>query len=241
MFTEKHVLTNPYNNHRLSRTVTGYDVTAIDCNVSKTSGYNNSVVNLTPLYPERFQNWTITGASITGSAFSFDNSDVTASAQYSPAKFSARLGCSSDNTYYGVSRPYDIVHGYSGSVLSSEIFDIATVTGYSGQSYPSLTAVYPGAILFKEGVNFKNVGGIAYVSANIDIYGIIRVKVGQTYVLNTASPTAYYQGHSFTAKYNNLNFTGSGTADCSPWLECDFGTGWHSDVTSYVVITGELG
>ena len=82
MFTEKHILGNPYNNHKLSRTVTGYEVSAVDCNVNKTSGYSGTTVNLTPTTASKFSGWAITGAELTGSAFKFNNGDVTAQGYY---------------------------------------------------------------------------------------------------------------------------------------------------------------
>lgn len=82
MFTEKHILTNPYNHHKLSRIVTGYDLSAVDCIPSVNSGYSGTIVNLTPMSASRFLNWDITGATITGSAFAFGNEDVTAKGNY---------------------------------------------------------------------------------------------------------------------------------------------------------------
>ena len=84
MFTEKHILQNPYNNHRLSRTVTGYDVTCVGCSANPSSGYSGATVNLTPTPPAgyAFNNWSITGASLTGSAFNFNANDVTAQANF---------------------------------------------------------------------------------------------------------------------------------------------------------------
>lgn len=85
MFTEKHILTNPYNHHKLSRTLSGFDVTTVDCNADKNSGWNGTTVNLTPnIAPEHqhFDSWGITGATIVNSSFNFNNSDVTAQALY---------------------------------------------------------------------------------------------------------------------------------------------------------------
>lgn len=85
MFTEKHILVNPYNSHQLSRTVTGYEVTTVDCSADKSSGWNGATVNLTPYEAPAgyvFDGWNITGATITGSAFNFVGSDVTVSTKY---------------------------------------------------------------------------------------------------------------------------------------------------------------
>lgn len=82
MFTEKHILQNPYNNHRLSRTLTGYDITCIGCSANPPSGYSGTLVNLTPTSADKFENWNITGAELTGSAFIIGTSDVTAEALY---------------------------------------------------------------------------------------------------------------------------------------------------------------
>ena len=85
MFTEQHILKNHYNNHTLERTVSGFDVTTVDCSADKTSGWNGTTVNLVPdAAPEgsAFARWDITGASIVGSAFKFNGQDVTAQAIY---------------------------------------------------------------------------------------------------------------------------------------------------------------
>ena len=85
MFTEQHFLNNPYNNHRLSRTVSGFEVTTVDCSADKTSGWNGTTVNLVPdAAPEgyTFSGYTITGATLTGNAFTFMGSDVTAKAWF---------------------------------------------------------------------------------------------------------------------------------------------------------------
>ena len=85
MFTETHILPNKYNSHNLSRVVTGYDVTCVDCTSDKSKGYTRTEVNLTPDTPPagyEFLDWSITGATLTGSAFKINNEDVTAKANY---------------------------------------------------------------------------------------------------------------------------------------------------------------
>lgn len=89
MFTEKHILTNPYNHHKLSRTLTGFDVTTVECNADKSSGWNGTTVNLTPnavADTQKFSGWSSTGANITNSSFNFAGSDVTAKANFETAK-----------------------------------------------------------------------------------------------------------------------------------------------------------
>lgn len=82
MFTEKHILTNPYNNHRLCRNFTGYEISAINCIPSAPSGYIGTTINLTPTSADKFLSWSITGAELTGSAFTITGSDVTAEGFY---------------------------------------------------------------------------------------------------------------------------------------------------------------
>ena len=88
MFTEKHILQNPYNNHKLSRTVSGYEVTTVDCSADKSSGWNGTTVNLTPKtvgVTQRFSGWSATGATIENSAFNL-TADTTAKANFETAK-----------------------------------------------------------------------------------------------------------------------------------------------------------
>jgi uncharacterized protein (TIGR02145 family) len=98
MFTEKHILTNPYNHHKLSRTLTGFDVTTVDCNADKSSGWNGTTVNLTPnavADTQKFSGWSSTGANITNSSFNFAGSDVTAKANFEIAKNVTTVRCNS--------------------------------------------------------------------------------------------------------------------------------------------------
>lgn len=88
MFTEKHILGNPYNGHQLSRTVTGYEVSTVDCSADKNSGWNGTTVNLTPKTvgsTMRFSGWSATGANIINSAFTL-TADATAQANFETAK-----------------------------------------------------------------------------------------------------------------------------------------------------------
>ena len=88
MFTEKHILGNPYNGHKLSRTVTGFEVSTVDCSTDKTSGWYGATVNLTPKTvpsTQRFSGWSATGATIENSAFTL-TADATAKANFETAK-----------------------------------------------------------------------------------------------------------------------------------------------------------
>ena len=122
MFTEKHILGNPYNGHHLSRTVTGYEVTTVDCSADKTSGWNGTTVNLTPDEAPAgyaFSGWNITGATITGSAFNFVGNDVGVSAIYGNPPELHRVYCYPTGVPYGRAKfSADIMSGYPGDVAT---------------------------------------------------------------------------------------------------------------------------
>ena len=82
MFTDYKYLNNTFDQHPLYRTAYGYELSTVDCNADKMSGNNGITVNLTPTTASKFSGWAITGAELTGSAFKFTNSDVTARGYY---------------------------------------------------------------------------------------------------------------------------------------------------------------
>lgn len=87
MIKEKHVLTNPYNHHALSRYIDVYEVSANRCHSVPESGYKGTEATLVdePAWNEKFSSYSITGATLTGNNFIIDN-DVTAQANYETAK-----------------------------------------------------------------------------------------------------------------------------------------------------------
>lgn len=87
MFTAKHYVNKTYGSHMLSRIVTGYNVTTIDCGSTVNSGYKGTEVTLVdePAWNEKFSSYSITGATLTGNNFVINN-DVTAQANYETAK-----------------------------------------------------------------------------------------------------------------------------------------------------------
>lgn len=87
MIKEKHVLTNPYNHHALSRYIDVYEVTTDGCSSSPMSGYKGTEATLVdnPAWNEKFSSYSITGATLTGNNFVINN-DVTAKANYETAK-----------------------------------------------------------------------------------------------------------------------------------------------------------
>ena len=218
MFTEKHILQNPYNNHKLSRTVTGYELTTFDCGADKLSGYSGSTVNLIPTYPQRFQNWSITGATLTGSAFNFDGSDVSASASYADATFGVNLRMGFTNTNYGIDAPFLQMQGYTGTIPSSEVFEFATVTG---------SKVFNDAIVLKEGVTITNCSGyVSYSARYMNKWETMRVYLGEDNIstfVNTSTSTYmnFYYHDNFTA---TGTYIGSGNVSAVPYTRSTFGT-----------------
>lgn len=218
MFTEKHILTNPYNHHKLSRFVTGYELTTYDCGADKVSGYNGTTINLIPTYPQRFQNWSITGAILTGSAFNFDGSDVSASASYTDATFGIDLKMQFTNTNYGIEAPFLTLQGYTGTVPSGEVFEFATVTG---------SHVFNNAIVLKDGVSITNCSGaISYSAKYMNKWETMRVYLGDDNIstfVNTGNSLNmnYYYHDNFTA---TGVYVGSGNASAVPFTRSTFGT-----------------
>lgn len=82
MFTVKKYVNNSFDQHSLYRTGYGYDITTVNCNASRPSGYSGNIVNLVPTTADNFESWGITGAELTGSAFRIGTADVTAEAFY---------------------------------------------------------------------------------------------------------------------------------------------------------------
>lgn len=100
MFTAKHYVNKTYGNHMLSRIVTGYNVTTIDCGSTVNSGYKGTEVTLIDQTPAGygFDHWNITGATLTGNNFILNN-DVTAQGIYT-ANPTAYQGGYTLQTYY---------------------------------------------------------------------------------------------------------------------------------------------
>lgn len=86
MKKEKHYVNKVYGNHKLARYVDVYEVSTNKCQAIPESGYKGTEVELvqTPAYNERFIDWSITGATLTGNNFILDN-DVTAQGNYETA------------------------------------------------------------------------------------------------------------------------------------------------------------
>jgi len=96
MIKEKHVLTNPYNHHALSRYIDVYEVSANRCHSVPESGYKGTEATLVnePAWNEKFSSYSITGATLTGNNFILNN-DVTAQAIYETAKNVTTINCDS--------------------------------------------------------------------------------------------------------------------------------------------------
>ena len=176
MFTEQHFLNNPYNNHRLSRTVSGFEVSAVDCSADKTSGWNGTTVNLVPdanTTARKLSGWGITGSTLTGSAFKLVD-DTTAQAKFESAKY---VTLQTDG------------HGFCGaSKTAGFINDTGYLTNYPDQGYVFSGYTITGSTL--TGSNFKftgsNITAKAWYSADqYNPYGLpantIRIKYNYSY------------------------------------------------------------
>lgn len=227
MFTEKHILTNPYNHHKLSRFVTGYELTTYDCGADKVSGYSGTTVNLIPTYPQRFQNWSITGATLTGSAFKFDGSDVSASATYLPATFTAVMFMDFEHTNYGINAPFLTLNSYTGTVPSAEVFELATVTG---------SKIFNNAVVLKDSVGITDCTGyVSYSARYTNKWETMKVFFGDenvsTFTVTATASTGYYKYDTFTA---TGTYIGSGATSAVPFTRSTFGT---TDTEGYIHMT----
>lgn len=112
MFTSKHYVNKTYGNHMLSRIVTGYNVTTIDCGSTVNSGYKGTEVTLIDQTPagSGFDHWNITGATLTGNNFILNN-DVTAQGIYTALPTTGQITVSPSNI--GPSRQYLIPLAYN--------------------------------------------------------------------------------------------------------------------------------
>lgn len=157
MFTEKHILGNPYNNHQLSRTVTGYEVTTVDCSADKSSGWNGSTVNLEPLpaWNQKFSGWGITGGTLTGSAFKLVD-DTTAQAKFETAK-NVTLQTDGNGTINSTKR--------SGFINDTATLSNVPAAGYSFSGYTITGSILTGSAFKFTG---SNVTAKAWFSASLD-------------------------------------------------------------------------
>ena len=159
MFTEQHFLNNPYNNHRLSRTVSGFEVTTVDCSTDKTSGWYGATVNLAPKTvpsTQRFSGWSATGANIENSAFTL-TADVTAKANFETSKTLTRQ---TDG------------HGSLGTTKTRGfINETASLTPVPNQGYAFSGYTITGATLTGNDFTFtgSNVTAKAWFSANANL------------------------------------------------------------------------
>ena len=143
MKKEKHILTNPYNHHALSRYIDVYEVSASRCYSVPESGYKGTEATLVddPAWNEKFSSYSITGATLTGNNFILDN-DVTAQANYETAK---NVTLQTDG------------HGTIASTKNSGfINDNATLSNTASNGYGFSGYSITGAIL--TGSNFKFTG-----------------------------------------------------------------------------------
>ena len=200
MFTEKHILGNPYDNHQLSRTVTGYEVTTVDCSADKSSGWNGATVNLepTPAWNQKFSGWGITGGTLTGSAFKLVD-DTTAQAKFETAK-NVTLQTDGNGTINSTKR--------SGFINDTATLSNVPAAGYSFSGY-----TITGSIL--TGSNFKFTGSNITAKAWFnDPYNplnlpanTIRLKTTTAFSANTSYFTSAYVSGDTTSKVYDLTRT----------------------------------
>lgn len=162
MFTDYKYLNNTFDQHPLYRTAYGYELSTVDCNADKMSGNNGTTVNLTPTTASKFSGWAITGAELTGSAFKFTNSDVTARGYYyvpiiKVGENTAEIGPRNAEIYLEAgfiaisSLPYRIVcikfegynYLYSYSNATQGTFDVIDGTDTTNKVFPGLGIYSP--------------------------------------------------------------------------------------------------
>ena len=194
MFTEQHFLNNPYNNHRLSRTVSGFDVTTVDCSADKTSGWYGATVNLEPKTvpsTQRFSGWSATGATIENSAFTL-TADATAQANFETSKT--------------VTRQTD-GHGTLGTTKTRGfINETASLTPVPNQGYAFSGYTITGATLTANTFTFtgSNVTAKAWFSASMDYVTIGTAKwLSTNLAIDDGGTGIYHQ----TVNYGQGNVT----------------------------------
>lgn len=164
MYKEKHILNHHTAGHKLARYIDVYETTLqTDGNgtisASKLTGYagDNVVLSATPNQYYAFNNYTLTGANITGDTYNFVNSDVTAQANFTmtgvpvnliysggTVDFSFRLSDPGEHTYF---------LNYTSS--PSSITDQYIVLQYDYKSYHDHTTPGSASVYF----NFNYTGG----------------------------------------------------------------------------------
>lgn len=147
MFTSKHYVNKTYGSHMLSRIVTGYNVTTIDCGSTVNSGYKGTEITLIDQTPagSGFDHWNITGATLTGNNFILNN-DVTAQGIYTALPTTGNITVSPSNI--GPSRQYLVPLAYNAGVNRS-IVASTTDTDFGwqgGNNSGSMNASYVATI-----------------------------------------------------------------------------------------------
>lgn len=207
---------------------------------NKTTGYTNDIVTLnqTPAMGYRFNNYTITGATLTGSQFKFGTSNVTAKANYAvntTGKFIlSGIVDNRSNPYHSTLALNNIY--YSGNMPSSYLLSYTNT--YVGNN------VYQSAYYFKNNVKLRNVSGYSRFNVTEKPARYINFRIGlnegpYTGVSNTGnyslqSANVTITGHVITDAWNNV--TGF-----SPVLEfLKAGTVVSGRLSGYMVVSGEL-
>ena len=157
MFTAKHYINKTYGSHMLSRIVTGYNVTTIDCGSTVNSGYKGTEVTLIDQTPagSGFDHWNITGATLTGNNFILNN-DVTAQGIYTALPTTGTITVSP--SYIGPSRQYLVPLAYNAGVNRS-IVASTTDTDFGwqgGDNSGSMNASYVATMNAGKCINSAN-------------------------------------------------------------------------------------
>ena len=211
MIKEKHVLTNPYNHHALSRYIDVYEVSANRCHSVPESGYKGTEATLVdePAWNEKFSSYSITGATLTGNNFILNN-DVTAQANYETAK---NVTLETDG------------HGSIASTKSSGfINDIATLSntasnGYGFSGYSITGATLTGSNFTFTGSNITARAGFSAIPQYVILYSSNPETAGTsiTHNFNVSIPTGYpyvavrfdvKDGGGYAYNYMTRQFTG---------------------------------
>ena len=211
MFTEKHILGNPYNGHKLSRTVTGYEVSAVDCTSDKSSGWNGITVNLTPKTvpsTQRFSGWSATGATIENSAFTL-TADATAKANFETAKSLTRQtdGHGTLSTTKNVGFINETANLYptpnQGYAFSGYTITGATLTG-SAFKFTGSNVTAKAWFSANANLNYVTIGTAKWLASNLRINDGGTGIYTQTVNYGQGNVTEYYYTYAAALRVANL-------------------------------------
>ena len=213
MYKEKHILNHHTAGHKLSRYLDVYETTLqTDGNgtisASKLTGYagDNVVLSATPNQYYAFDNYTLTGANITGDTYKFVNSDVTAQANFTMTGVPVHLIYSGGDAdfEFRLSDPGEHTYFLNGSLTPYSITDPYVVIQYDYKSHHDSSTPGSASVYF----NFNYTGGSmpAYSMSYNDSFNRLLPTNNRKMLLWSLNNTnAYVHYNSDVAKFYSLN------------------------------------